>query len=119
MHGTDEVQPVLVGKTAAILLASLGKVLPLMQLPQMNQFVANVPQLLIGLSEPVQVEVCGALLCVLLIPVGDPKAVNWEERFQQTKQAFTCLFQPYLKAIRATDFIDRGASSPQGTGSSS
>jgi hypothetical protein len=105
----------LVGQSASILLGTLGKVLPLMQLPQIQTFVKQVPQLLLSLKQPIQIELCGAILTTLLVPVGDAKQVNWEERMQQTMTVFqSTLFDPYVAVVAAPDFVQSGRfSSPE------
>ena len=104
------------GKSAAILLGTLGKVLPLMQLPQMREFVQQMPTRLSALPNAVQTELCGALLTVMLVPVGPPNTINWDERFHQVKAIFTeALFAPYLNVVRSPTFYESGTyKDPQG-----
>ena len=86
--------------------------MPLIQLPQVQNFVKQIPQHIPVMHPDVQIEVCGALLCVLLIPVGDPKQINWDDRFSQTKSVlYIPLFKPYLQQLAVPEFSEKAYAS--------
>mgnify|MGYP005992470169 CR=1 FL=1 len=101
---------------SCVLLASLGNALPIIQLPVMQKLLTAAPSVVRKLRLHVQKEFCAAILCILLVPLGDSKSVNWEQRFQQTKEIIAIpVLVPYLELLRTPQFVESGKfATPEG-----
>ena len=81
--------------------------MPVYPMPQIQQLLANIGSVVSRLSGLAQIDLYEALISIVLVPVENPKAINWDERMTRTQNLIQQpIILPFTQKVTASNFID-------------